>query len=166
MAKWQRLSTHLRNVAELAERFAKPLDLGAEARLAGLLHDLGKYSKRFQDRLHDNSIHGINHWAAGTAHAGETLKQLTVAFAVEGHHTGIPALDGNESLKQTVKRRADQKAWQERTGCVESILQLLDRQRECDGIQLPSLPRLAVNDFTSLGASASRRSTESSSSMA
>jgi CRISPR-associated endonuclease/helicase Cas3 len=165
-AKWQLLATHLRNVAELAKQLADPLGLGAEAWLAGLLHDLGKYSKRFQDRLHDNSIHGINHWAAGTALAGETLKQLAVAFAVDGHHTGIPALDGNESLKQTVKRRADQTAWQEWTGCVESVSELLDRQRESDGIQLPSLPRLAVNDFAPLGASASRRSAESSSSMA
>jgi CRISPR-associated endonuclease/helicase Cas3 len=145
-AKWQLLSTHLRNVAELAKRLADPIGLGAEAWLAGLLHDLGKYAKRFQARLHDNSIHGINHWAAGTAHAGETLKQLAVAFAVDGHHTGIPALDGSESLKQTVKRRADQKAWQEWTGCVESILELIDRQRESDSIQLPSLPRRAVTD--------------------
>ena len=145
-AKWQLLSTHLRNVAELAKRFAEPLGLGDEAWLAGLLHDLGKYARRFQARLHDNSIHDINHWAAGTAHAGETLKQLAVAFAVDGHHTGIPALDGNESLKQTVKRRADQKAWQEWTGCVEATLELLNRQRESDGIQLPSLPRRAVND--------------------
>lgn len=145
-AKWQLLSTHLRNVSELAKRFAEPLGLGAEAGLAGLLHDLGKYSKRFQDRLHDNSIHGINHWAAGTAHAGETLKQLAVAFAVDGHHAGIPALDGNESLKQTVKRRADQKAWQDWTGCSESVPELLDRQRESDGTQLPCLPRRAVND--------------------
>ena len=52
--KWQLLSTHLRNVAEMAQRFAAPLGLGAEAWLAGLLHDLGKYAKRFQARLHDN----------------------------------------------------------------------------------------------------------------
>ena len=145
-ASWQLLSTHLRNVAELARRFAGPLGLGDEAELAGLLHDLGKYGERFQARLHDNSIHGINHWAAGAAHAGETLKQLAVAFAVEGHHTGIPALEGSESLKQTVKRRADPKAWQEWTGCGESIPELLDRQRESDGLQLPSLPRRALND--------------------
>lgn len=145
-ARWQLLSTHLRNVAALAKRFAQPLGLEAEAELAGLLHDLGKYARRFQARLHDNSIHGINHWAAGTTHAGETLKQPAVAFAVDGHHTGIPALDGSESLKQTVKRRADPKAWQEWTGCVESIAELLDRQRESDSIQLPSLPRRAGND--------------------
>ena len=164
-AKWQLLSTQLRNVAVLTKRFAEPLDLAAEAWLAGLLHDLGKYAIRFQARLHDNSIHGINHWAAGSAHAGETLKQLAVAFAVDGHHTGIPALDGAGSLKQTVKRRADQKAWQEWTGCVESNLELLDRQRESDGLQLPSLPRRAVKDFPPLCACGLRGSTGSSRSM-
>jgi hypothetical protein len=96
---WQLLRDHLRQVAELAKGFARPLGLEAEAELAGLLHDLGKYAKRFQDRLHNNSIHGINHWAAGSVHAGETLKQLAVSFAVDGHHTGIPALDGNESFE-------------------------------------------------------------------
>ena len=35
-ANWQFLSSHLRNVAELAQRFADPLGLGIEARLAGL----------------------------------------------------------------------------------------------------------------------------------
>ncbi len=37
---WQLLATHLRNVAELSEEFATPLGMAAEARLAGLLHDL------------------------------------------------------------------------------------------------------------------------------
>jgi len=145
-AKWQLLSTHLRNVGALATAFAQPLSLEAEAELAGLLHDLGKYARRFQARLHDNSIHGINHWAAGASLAGETFKQLAVAFASDGHHTGIPALDGNESLKQTIRRRADQKAWQEGTGCVESVSELLERLEKGDAIKLPSPPRRAVND--------------------
>jgi HD-GYP domain-containing protein (c-di-GMP phosphodiesterase class II) len=37
---WQPLATHLRNVANLAKKFASPLGLPAEAKLAGLLHDL------------------------------------------------------------------------------------------------------------------------------
>jgi hypothetical protein len=41
-ARWQLLSTHLRNVAELGKGFAEPLGIGAEAELAGWLHDLGK----------------------------------------------------------------------------------------------------------------------------
>src|ERR1017187_9165392 len=37
--RWQLLSAHLRNVADLAEKFAVSLNLGVEAKLAGLLHD-------------------------------------------------------------------------------------------------------------------------------
>ena len=36
--KWQLLSNHLRNVAELAANFAAPFNASEEARLAGLLH--------------------------------------------------------------------------------------------------------------------------------
>lgn len=97
--EWQPLHEHLRNVAALARRFAEPLGLGPEAELAGLLHDLGKYAVRFQARLRDSSIHGINHWAAGTGHLAQTLKQFGPAFAVDGHHTGMPALAGH---RQTV----------------------------------------------------------------
>jgi len=82
--KWQPLRTHLRNVANLAKQFAAPLGLSAEAELAGLLHDLGKYGQRFQARLRDPSIHGINHWAAGAACAAE-LRSHNSAFAVDGH---------------------------------------------------------------------------------
>src|SRR5271165_3905606 len=83
--RWQLLSTHLNNVAVLAKEFAVALRLEKEAELAGLLHDLGKYSERFQARLRNpTAIHGINHWAAGAAHSGENLKQLGVAFAVDG----------------------------------------------------------------------------------
>src|SRR5437016_2357357 len=90
--RWQSLSTHLSNVAQLAKTFAAPLGLAAEAKLAGLLHDFGKYAERFQARLSNAAIRGINHWAAGTVRAA-SLKAWTVAFAVDGHHTGMPALN-------------------------------------------------------------------------
>ena len=144
--RWQLLKVHLHAVARLAAEFARPLRLEKDAELAGLLHDLGKYANRFQCRLHDNSIHGINHWAAGAVHAGAILKQLPAAFAVDGHHTGIPTLDGTQSLKQTVQRNSDLQSWREWTGCVESIPELIERQRQCDGIELPSLPPRAIKD--------------------
>lgn len=61
--KWQPLSDHLRNVADLAAKFAAPFNASDEARPAGLLHDLGKYSAHFQARIRDPAIHGINQWA-------------------------------------------------------------------------------------------------------
>src|SRR4051794_37318950 len=99
---WQPLKHHLRQVADLAKECAAPVGLPAEAEVAGLLHDLGKYAQRFQARLRDPSIHGINHWAAGAAYAAE-LRLHNSAFAVDGHHTGMPARDG-DGLKQTIFR--------------------------------------------------------------
>ena len=136
---WQLLKDHLRQVAELAKTFASPLRLENEAFLAGLLHDLGKYADRFQARLDNNSIHGVNHWAAGTARAA-ALKAWTVAFAADGHHTGIPALNDNSagpSLRQTVQNFLDAKLRLELTGlCPESGDELLTRLKQ-DGLQLP-----------------------------
>jgi CRISPR-associated endonuclease/helicase Cas3 len=104
--KWQLLRDHLRNVAELAAKFAAPFGADNEARLAGLLHDLGKYAAKFQRRLHDASIHGVNHWSVGSAEAfGRRL--LYAAFAIEGHHTGIPSflVDDAESGLECLKKR-------------------------------------------------------------
>lgn len=143
---WQPLATHLRNVADLAKEFAAPLRLEKEAELAGLLHDLGKYAARFQARLRNPAIHGINHWAAGAAHAAK-LKAAAVAFAADGHHTGIPALSDAEAgtpLRQTVSVFADAKLRLELTGqCPEDAATLLTRFRQ-DGLSLPPVSLRAI----------------------
>ncbi|MCU0783265.1 MAG: CRISPR-associated helicase Cas3' [Verrucomicrobia bacterium] len=145
---WQRLAAHLRNVANLAKQFAAPLGLAAEAELAGLLHDLGKYAERFQARLRNPAIHGINHWAAGTAQAA-SVKAWAVAFAADGHHTGIPALHDNTagiSLGQTVKKFASPETRSELTGqCPESLEELLVRFAE-DKLQLPTFSPRSIED--------------------
>ena len=137
--RWQLLKDHLRNVADLAKQFAAPLgpSAQAEAELAGLLHDVGKYAKRFQDRLHDNSIHGINHWAAGSAKAAE-LRFHNSAFAVDGHHTGMPARDG-DGLKQTIVRMRSDAERESFCKCVEPLSELL-RRFAADGLRLPDIP--------------------------
>ncbi|CAN5792019.1 CRISPR-associated helicase/endonuclease Cas3 [soil metagenome] len=132
---WQPLSTHLLNVARLAREFARPLRLEAEAEIAGLLHDLGKYSRRFQARLHDNSIRGINHWSAGASVAFQH-RALEAAFAIEGHHTGMPAFLNNddepgagtglECLKQRLLKLRDPKLALEVNGFSESTFDLLN----------------------------------------
>ena len=48
---WHRLEDHLKAVAEMARRFANDFHAGDWAYLAGLWHDLGKYSREFQARL-------------------------------------------------------------------------------------------------------------------
>ena len=50
---WQPLEEHLNNVAKQAAAFAEPFGGQERARLAGLWHDLGKYSNEFQKMLLD-----------------------------------------------------------------------------------------------------------------
>jgi len=151
--QWQLLSTHLRNVAELAARFATPFGASEEARLAGLLHDLGKYSCRFQQRLRDPSIHGINHWSMGTL-AAATKKQIPAAFAIEGHHTGMPAFaenDADTSLEALKPRLANLQAppsAEKLNGFPETLAELTTRLA-ADGITPPEhvLPTSTGKDF-------------------
>lgn len=144
--RWQLLADHLRNVAEQAAKFAAPMGAAAadEARLAGLLHDLGKYAERFQARLHDPRIHGINHWAAGAVHAF-LIGRPIIAFPIDGHHTGLPAARGGEGLEQTLRKFHDPKERSNLTGCAENITALLERLT-ADGITLPVLPAQRETD--------------------
>ena len=142
-ADWQLLKDHLRQVAELAKGFASALGLETEAFLAGQLHDLGKYAGRFQARLDDNSIHGINHWAAGAAHAAE-LRFHNSAFAVDGHHTGMPARDG-DGLKQTIARMRSDAERESYCKCAEPMSELL-RRLAADGLFLPDIPARSPGD--------------------
>ncbi len=131
---WQPLAEHLRNVAALAKQFAAPLGMAAEAELAALLHDLGKYADRFQARLRSPTIHGINHWTAGARKAAEFKSLLD--YVIEGHHTGLPA---SRELQQALRKMDDPNAAREHTGCSESVGQLLKRF-EADGLCLPPPP--------------------------
>ena len=129
---WQPLRDHLRNVACLAREFAAPLGLAAAAELAGWLHDLGKYSERFQKRLCDSRIHGVNHWSVGSAEAC-SRRALEAAFAIEGHHTGMPAFlendeaSGLESLKERLKKAVSPQSAAETNGFAEPLPELLRR---------------------------------------
>jgi CRISPR-associated endonuclease/helicase Cas3 len=129
---FQLLSSHLKAVALEAAGFAKPFGLEAEAQVAGLLHDLGKYAGRFQARLSDPKVRHVNHWSAGMFEAARHHLQA-VAFAVEGHHLGLPA---KNDLKQSIERMRDPSLRRDYSGCVESSETLLDRFAK-DGFSLP-----------------------------
>ncbi len=106
--EWQRLEDHLKNVAEMARRFADDFNAGAWGYLGGLWHDLGKYSREFQARLlvaadPDASIETkpgrVDHSTAGAKHAYKELndKGKLIAYAIAGHHAGIPDGKTNET---------------------------------------------------------------------
>lgn len=62
----QTVAEHLINTANLAKGFARPFGAEAQAELAGLAHDIGKYSAAFQQRLHGSSIQ-VDHATTGAA---------------------------------------------------------------------------------------------------
>ncbi|AJP48977.1 hypothetical protein PG1C_12190 [Rugosibacter aromaticivorans] len=64
---WHPLFDHLTSVSRLAREFAVATPWADEARLSGLLHDLGKYRYSYQHyirQVHDPTGH-IEGWAGG-----------------------------------------------------------------------------------------------------
>ena len=102
-SEWQPLEEHLKNVAEITRSFAEDFGSGDWGYLAGLWHDIGKYSDEFQKKLniqegsdaHIETKPGrVDHSTAGAQHAFSSLgdKGKLLAYAIAGHHAGL--LDG------------------------------------------------------------------------
>ena len=84
------LSKHLNQTAKFAESFACYETYKPIFKMAGLLHDLGKYQIAFQRYLENGGKRGsVPHasWGAGYA---RILKVLEASFAIDGHHKGLP----------------------------------------------------------------------------
>lgn len=84
----QTISEHLRGTGELAAGFAAPFGASDEARAAGLLHDIGKYSAAFQQRIRGSAV-SVDHSTAGAQEA-RNRRDLPAALAIAGHHGGMP----------------------------------------------------------------------------
>ncbi len=100
-SEWQPLDEHLKNVAKLAAGFAGSFGLSATGELIGLLHDLGKYSDKFQEYLVNSSNFrrgDVDHSTAGAQFlyqqfAANNTESLYVAqflaLCVASHHSGL-----------------------------------------------------------------------------
>ena len=84
----QTVLEHLKGTARRCADYAGAFGAREQGKLAGLAHDVGKYSKAFQDRLRGDPQR-VDHSTAG-AYACLQAKQLFAAFAVAGHHGGLP----------------------------------------------------------------------------
>jgi CRISPR-associated endonuclease/helicase Cas3 len=80
---------HLTWVTDLAVKNGESFGAQDECRFAGMLHDLGKYGTRFQERLHGTESH-IDHWSAGAFEAVTAGRTgFAAALAIQGHHIGL-----------------------------------------------------------------------------
>lgn len=116
------LEDHLRGVGDLAGEFASSFGHSDWGRLAGLWHDLGKYSSAFQNYIAHESgfdaeahVEGgkgrVNHSAAGALHAVAELggKGRLLAYLIAGHHAGLPDWHSDEhALASLSQRLADE----------------------------------------------------------
>ncbi len=94
LREWHGLEEHLRAVAAIAETFA-PSGWKEQARLAGLLHDAGKYQAAFQKYIAEDVEKGVQHAIVGAALAmriGPT--GLPAALAVQAHHGSLKNTTG------------------------------------------------------------------------
>jgi CRISPR-associated helicase Cas3/CRISPR-associated endonuclease Cas3-HD len=94
------LSDHLSSVGALASKFVGPSAFEQEARLAGLLHDVGKYGDLFQRRL-QGMEQGLDHWSQGAWLACVERKCVAAALVIQGHHVGLQSL---ASLYKSIPR--------------------------------------------------------------
>lgn len=87
---WQLLQNHLINVGELAAGFAEAFNCAEYGKAAGLLHDLGKYTVEFQQRL-EGKHPRVDHATHGAKIALEKYKDggYFVAYSIAGHHAGL-----------------------------------------------------------------------------
>jgi CRISPR-associated endonuclease/helicase Cas3 len=116
---WEELIVHLKNVAETCEKFAAVFGCEKMGTLAGLLHDLGKYSKEFQHRLEGARVR-VDHSTAGAVEAGKRYDRATsmiLQYLIAGHHAGLPnygSINETGSLAERLNKKiADYSAFED-----------------------------------------------------
>jgi CRISPR-associated endonuclease/helicase Cas3 len=101
------LAEHLSGTAERAARFAGEFGCAGWGYLAGLWHDLGKYSPDFQRKIraavgqdaHLEAKARVDHSTAGALYAVDRLGPLgrILAYVAAGHHAGLPDWAADET---------------------------------------------------------------------
>lgn len=106
---WQTLDDHLRATAERAQKVGAVLGIGQMASVAGAWHDYGKHDPAFQRRL-QGAPGSVDHSTAGAAEllerakGSERIAAELLAYAILGHHAGLPDAGGSDAA---MSRRID-----------------------------------------------------------
>lgn len=102
----QTLKEHACCVAELAARHASHFGAASLARACGLLHDLGKYSIPFQNRLAGKGGK-VDHSTWGARQALDTYGSpgYLLAYGIAGHHAGLANGSGSQGTRRALSER-------------------------------------------------------------
>ena len=117
-SEWQLLKDHLVATSDFAAESGRAAGISELARIAGLLHDIGKYSAKFQARLR-GSNQRVDHATAGArgiiklfpSRPEKDLAEL-ISYCIAGHHTGLPDYGsmGDVATDGTLLARREKKA--------------------------------------------------------
>ena len=85
---------HATQVANLAGKFASEFGDVEQAKILGLLHDIGKCSPTGQLRMHALTNERVEHASAGAELLGSSRNNnpygYLLSYCIAGHHTGLP----------------------------------------------------------------------------
>jgi CRISPR-associated endonuclease/helicase Cas3 len=88
---WQTIKVHLKETAKLSGEFAEKFNQKDLGYIAGLFHDIGKYSAGFQKRIIENGKK-VDHATAGAKEAftifGNNIGKL-MSYCIACHHGGL-----------------------------------------------------------------------------
>lgn len=87
---WQPLAEHSINVGHMAGEFASVFGAREMGKASGYLHDLGKYTLPFQERLRGSPLR-VDHstWGAHIALERYGAIGYVLAYGIAGHHAGL-----------------------------------------------------------------------------
>ncbi|MCC8159105.1 MAG: CRISPR-associated helicase Cas3' [Phascolarctobacterium sp.] len=87
----QSLLDHLQGTAQKCRTFAEAFHAGALGEVAGLYHDIGKYSQGFYKRIM-KKVGKVDHSTAGAIETAKIYSDfgLLLALCIAGHHGGLP----------------------------------------------------------------------------
>lgn len=95
----QTLKDHLCGTAELAGHFAGRFGKADWGYACGMLHDIGKYSLAFQDKIKNNSDRRVDHSTAGAKACFEKGGMYSfMSYCIAGHHSGLPDYGSSSDL--------------------------------------------------------------------
>lgn len=131
----QTVAEHLSGTAALSRAFAEAFGAGDDGELIGLLHDLGKCTDGFQNRLLRDGLR-VDHATAGAVACSKYYGRFEDAACIAGHHSGLPDFGnvrtdcaGDATLYGRLKK-----------GIAEQYLESCGES----GMTLPDLPRAAA----------------------
>ena len=105
----QLLKEHLQNTATHCGEFADSFGAYDWGYCCGLLHDLGKYSLKFQERIR-GSKEKVDHATAGAKLCWDKKGMYQfLSYCIAGHHTGLPDTGGAGDTSGTMMARMKKK---------------------------------------------------------